>query len=107
MTRNSQAARNGLPIDWMEVSVGELTVRTKQRDPRRNPAKKFRYVDVSSVSNSSFRIIAATELLGADAPSRARKEICADDVLFAIVRPTLKRVALVPPELNREIASTG
>jgi type I restriction enzyme S subunit len=107
MNRNSQEARNGLPMGWRKVPVGELTVRTKQRDPRRNPTMSFRYVDVSSVSNSSFRIIETTELLGADAPSRARKEICTDDVLFATVRPTLKRIALVPPELNGEIASTG
>lgn len=101
--------RNGtdLPGDWEILPISQLTVRTKQRDPRRTPRTPFRYVDVSSVSNSSFRIVRAAELLGADAPSRARKEIQTDDVLFATVRPTLKRVALVPTELDGQIASTG
>jgi len=101
------AAMNNLPLDWEEIQISDVTVRTKQRDPRRQPTMRFRYVDVSSVSNSSFRIVEATEIEGSAAPSRARKEICAGDVLFATVRPTLKRVALVPPELHGQIASTG
>ncbi|WP_337288453.1 restriction endonuclease subunit S [Candidatus Methylomirabilis sp.] len=101
------AAMNNLPLDWEEVHISDVTIRTKQRDPRRQPTMRFRYVDVSSVSNSSFRIVEASEIEGSAAPSRARKEICAGDVLFATVRPTLKRVALVPPELHGQIASTG
>jgi type I restriction enzyme S subunit len=101
------AAMNNLPLDWEEIQISDVTVRAKQRDPRRQPTMRFRYVDVSSVSNSSFRIVEATEIEGSAAPSRARKEICAGDVLFATVRPTLKRVALVPPELHGQIASTG
>jgi type I restriction enzyme S subunit len=64
-------------------------------------------VDVSSVDNTLFKIRGASELKGSEAPSRARKEIRRNDVLFATVRPTLKRVALVPPDLDGEIASTG
>lgn len=98
---------NSLPNDWRTVKIQELTIRTKQRDPSKNPDKLFRYVDVSSVSNTLFKIENVTEMPGAEAPSRARKEIKAKDVLFATVRPTLKRIALVPQELDGEIASTG
>src|SRR5439155_15033270 len=76
-------AWNGLPHDWKEFAIGEITVRGTQRDPRRTPSVPFHYVDVSSVSNRSFRITEATEIQGADAPSRARKAIRTDDVLFA------------------------
>ena len=62
---------------------------------------------MSAVSNTSFRITGATPTLGSEAPSRARKAIETDDVLFATVRPTLKRIALVPAELDGAIASTG
>jgi len=96
-----------LPDGWHEVKIQELTTRTKQRDPRKNPEEPFRYVDVSSVNNTLFKIENATDMYGAQAPSRARKEIKANDVLFATVRPTLKRIALVPNELDGQIASTG
>lgn len=96
-----------LPETWTESSIGKVVVKTKQRDPRKKPTETFQYVDVSSVSNESFRITGTTSMLGSEAPSRARKAIENDDVLFATVRPTLKRIALVPPELDGAIASTG
>lgn len=96
-----------LPETWTEASIGNVVVKAKQCDPRKNPNEEFQYVDVSAVSNTSFKITGAASTLGSEAPSRARKAIETDDVLFATVRPTLKRIALVPPELDGAIASTG
>lgn len=96
-----------LPNDWQVQLIREVTIRTSQRDPGKQPDKIFRYVDVSSVDNVLCKIRNVTELKGSEAPSRARKDIRANDVLFATVRPTLKRVALIPHELDGEIASTG
>lgn len=96
-----------LPETWTESSIGNIVVKTKQRDPSKKPEEVFQYVDVSAVSNTSFKITGATPTLGFEAPSRARKAIETDDVLFATVRPTLKRIALVPAELDGAIASTG
>lgn len=96
-----------LPADWGESSIDEVTVKTKHRDPRKTPDEVFKYVDVSSVSRESFKITDTSPTIGSAAPSRARKEILADDVLFATVRPTLRRVAIVPQALDGEIASTG
>jgi type I restriction enzyme S subunit len=98
---------SALPADWQFKPVREVTVRTSQRDPRKQRDKIFRYVDVSSVDNTLYKVRNVTELKGSEAPSRARKEIHANDVLFATVRPTLKRAALIPQELDGEIASTG
>lgn len=96
-----------IPKSWAESSIGNVVVKAKQRDPRKKPDAVFQYVDVSSVSNESFKITRTASTRGSDAPSRARKAIQEDDVLFATVRPTLKRIAIVPPELDGAIASTG
>ena len=71
------------------------------------PNDEFEYVDVSSVNRNSLQIEETQTLLGAKAPSRARRLIKKDDVIFATVRPTLKRVAIVPAELDRQVCSTG
>jgi type I restriction enzyme S subunit len=76
-------------------------------DPGRNPDQSFTYVDVSSVSNTSFTIEETKELLGKDAPSRARKLIRSNDIIFATVRPTLRRIAMIPAWLDGQICSTG
>jgi type I restriction enzyme S subunit len=96
-----------LPTDWRLALIGEVTVHTAQRNPGKEPEKMFHYVDVSGVDNTLFKVRRATPLKGSEAPSRARKDIRRDDVIFATVRPTLKRVAMIPPELDGEIASTG
>ena len=92
---------------WTNQRIGEVVIRTQHRNPETNPEKRFTYIDVSAVSNTLFRVTAPAELLGSEAPSRARKVVNAGDVLFATVRPTLKRVALVPRHLHDQIASTG
>jgi type I restriction enzyme S subunit len=92
---------------WSTVTIGDYLVKTELRDPTKRPRDRFLYVDVSSVDNRAFTIRQATELLGASAPSRARKVIRERDVLFATVRPTLRRIALVGPALDNQICSTG
>ena len=98
------AAGNG----WPRVRLGEVCVsKTGTRNPVDAPDSSFRYVDITSVDNVSKRIVAPKELFGRDAPSRARQVIRTGDVLVSTTRPNLNAVALVPPELDGEIASTG
>lgn len=92
---------------WVEKSIEDLTVKTKNVNPDKSPNLEFTYVDVSSVSNEFFKIISTQKILGIDAPSRARKNIIENDIIFATVRPTLKRIAIVPKELDNQVASTG
>jgi type I restriction enzyme S subunit len=92
---------------YEEKTIENLTLKTKNVSPEKSPDKEFVYVDVSSISNESFKIISTQKILGKNAPSRAKKNILENDVLFATVRPTLKRIALVPNNLSNQVASTG
>ncbi len=96
-----------LPAEWDIVSLSQVTEKTKQSNPRRNPTSRFKYVDVSSVSNENLKITDSADYVGTDAPGRARKVIKKNDVIFATVRPYLKRVALVPESLDGQICSTA
>jgi len=93
--------------DWVEKSIDEMTDKTKNVSPNKSPNTQFKYVDVSSVSNKEFIITKTQLLLGKDAPSRAKKNIITNDIILATVRPTLKRIAIVPKELDSQVASTG
>ena len=87
--------------------VGDIVARTEIRDPRKAGGSSFQYVDIASVSNKTFEITASKTIPVADAPSRARKAIRKDDILFATTRPYLKSVAMVPHDLDGQICSTG
>jgi type I restriction enzyme, S subunit len=93
--------------DWPCIRLRDVCERTELTDPTRNPEETFLYVDVSSIDNEILEITSVNRLVGSQAPSRARKQIRAGDVIFATVRPTLRRIALVPPELDGQVCSTG
>jgi len=94
-------------MTWNATEIGEICLGTRMRDPRRNPNKPFLYVDISAIDRNLKVITSAPEIPGAEAPSRARKEIRENDVLVSTVRPNLNAVAIVPQELDGQIASTG
>ena len=94
---------NGWPIK----TLGDALVRTETINPQERPNAEFEYVDVSSVSNESFKVTDTQRLKGKDAPSRARRLIRTNDVLFATIRPTLRRIAVVPERLDGQVCSTG
>lgn len=93
--------------DWEEKTLGEVLVKTETVDPTKKPNEEFIYLDVSSVNKDTKQIENATVLLGKDAPSRARKLVRTNDVIFATVRPTHSRVALITEEYNEQVCSTG
>lgn len=92
---------------WEEKKLGEVLVKTETVDPTKNPDTEFTYLDVSSVNKESKEIETPTVLLGKDAPSRAKKLIRTGDVIFATVRPTHSRVALISEEFDEQVCSTG
>ncbi len=89
------------------VPLGQLCVPTSQCDPAAYHNDEFIYIDIASVDRDSKLIVNPQSLLGTNAPSRARKKVKAGDVIVSTVRPNLNAVALVPPNLDGSIASTG
>ena len=96
-----------VPKSWKIKKIRELVLETETRNPEKEPNKCIKYIDVSSVSNDTFSVICHQDFLGKDAPGRARKVVNTDDVIFATIRPTLKRVAKIMPEYDDQYCSTA
>ncbi|MGA7877141.1 MAG: restriction endonuclease subunit S, partial [Desulfoferrobacter sp.] len=92
---------------WEIKKLGDILQKTETINPLRFPEAEFEYIDVSSVSNTTFQIEGTQRLKGKDAPSRARRVVRTNDVLFATVRPTLRRITIVPGHLDKQVCSTG
>jgi type I restriction enzyme S subunit len=52
-------------------------------------------------------ITETSEITAKNAPSRAKKLVVKDDVIFATTRPTQQRLCAINEEYSGEIASTG
>ncbi|GAB4197388.1 MAG: hypothetical protein Fur006_45930 [Coleofasciculaceae cyanobacterium] len=93
------------PQHWITTTIGEVTVDVVQREPEKD--ESFIYIDISSINRETKSISDPKQMLGQHAPSRARKVVQAGDVLVSMTRPNLNAVAMVPEELDGQIASTG
>ncbi len=91
-------------VKW--VSLGEVTKQT-YNIKWANDYENYRYIDLTSVSRENNNIIETTEINALNAPSRARKLIEKDDVIFATTRPTQQRLCLINNTYSGQIASTG
>jgi type I restriction enzyme, S subunit len=89
------------------VRPDDICVKCSQVSPSSVGRPTFRYIDIDSVDNVGLRITEPKSLPVGEAPSRARRLVKARDVLVGTVRPYLKNIAIVPPALDGEIASTG
>lgn len=94
---------NKYPQEQILGHIEEVT----SRDPTKKPDDFFEYVDIAGIDNQTGRIKESKELLGKEAPSRARREIREHDIIVSTVRPNLNATALIPKELNNQICSTG
>ena len=107
MTTIQKTDSEPLPPGWKWVRLGELCDSISTTDPRKEPDKKFTYIDISSIDRQTKSIVAPTVLSGKDAPTRARRIVRKGDVLVATTRPNLNAVALVGEELDGQVCSTG
>jgi type I restriction enzyme S subunit len=98
---------DALPDGWARARLADVTERVPNTDPTEQPDRVFGYVDISSVSNTQYRIEEPKRIRGADAPSRARRPIQPGDVLFSNVRTYLRNIAIVFDGLDAQVCSTG
>lgn len=95
-----------IPDSWKWCRLGEIygDIGTT------NPESKFSYIDVSSIDNTKYEIdYSKVENISAeDAPSRARREVKEESVIYSTVRPYLNNVAIVKNSFDyKPIASTA
>ena len=87
--------------------VSDVVVKTNNVNPMNDLDKPFTYIDISSIDNKSFQIVEPKQLIGKEAPSRAKKEVVLGDIVYSTTRPNLKNISIVNKEYDNPIASTG
>ena len=96
---------HGITLDsWQQCLLGELLLPMQTKRPA---GKIFRYIDIDSIDNERQAVRAPKIIETAEAPSRASRAVESGNVLFSMVRPYLKNVALIDESLSDCIASTG
>jgi len=94
-----------LPEGWVWCRIKNICHNWGQK----KPDNKFTYIDVASINNKNGTISDNIQLLASDeAPSRARKIVMKNTVIYSTVRPYLLNIAVIEKEYFPEpIASTA
>ena len=94
-----------IPDSWEWVRFGDILKPELHQKPERN----FIYIDIASVDNTINKITSLTKVdINKDkVASRARQVLNNEDILFSVVRPYLKNIAMVPDTSDYKIGSTG
>ncbi|MHB8357968.1 MAG: restriction endonuclease subunit S [Thermoplasmataceae archaeon] len=107
-TRFRETDIGEIPERWSIKTIQDCSLPTSSINPGTVFGKEvFQYIDVSGVSSEKLTITETKRIQGINAPSRARKHVKERDVIFATIRPYLKRVAIVPKNLDNNVCSTA
>lgn len=93
-----------IPDNWCWVRGKTLFLPMESAKPS---GCTFTYIDVDAVNNKKNIIDNPKILESLKAPSRATRKLHENDLLFSMVRPYLKNIALVSSAYANAIASTG
>lgn len=92
------------PIGWEWVRVKEIGHDWGQKTPN----QEFQYIDVSTIDNQQGIVLSPELIQPEDAPSRARKIVKHNTIVYSTVRPYLLNIAVIDSEFSHEpIASTA
>jgi type I restriction enzyme S subunit len=76
-------------------------------DPRKNPEKEFRYVEIENLDDATASIKGYQLITGREAPSRARLILRSGDIIVPSLRGTFKKIVMVHPDFDGCIGTTG
>ena len=94
-----------IPENWAWCRLKDVVYNHGQK----TPTESFSYIDIGSIDNKHQKLNDKENIIQAsDAPSRARKIVKINDILYSTVRPYLHNMCVIDREFSKEpIASTG
>ena len=93
-----------IPNGWVWTRGTTLFLPMESTKPK---GENFTYIDLDAVNNKKNNIDNPKILKSINAPSRASRKLHTNDVLYSMVRPYLRNIALVDKKFSNAIASTG
>ena len=93
-----------IPNGWVWARGTTLFLPMESTKPKE---ENFTYIDLDAVNNKKNNIDNPKILKSTNAPSRASRKLHTNDVLYSMVRPYLRNIALVDKKFSNAIASTG
>jgi restriction endonuclease S subunit len=93
---------------WRTLPIDDLCQASISTwDTSAHPQEQKEYIEIAGIDPMSKTIGNTRFVQACTAPSRARNVVHTGDIIIATTRPNLNAVAVVPPDLDNQVCSTG
>jgi type I restriction enzyme S subunit len=96
-----------IPKGWVVGKVGDLLECNPETLSSKDNLKIILYLDTSSITNNRINELQELDLERDEIPSRARRKVKNNDIVFSTVRPALKHYGIIKNLPDNLIVSTG
>lgn len=97
--------KEGKPSEWKTYKLGELVEINKNSINKNYSFSEIEYLDTSSVTQNRFSELQKLNL--SEAPSRAKRVVKENDIIYSTVRPILRHYGIAKNINANTVASTG
>lgn len=91
--------------DWKEYRLGELVETNKKSINSNYPYDIIEYLDTGSITSGTIDCFQKYNL--EEAPSRARRLVAQDDIIYSTVRPIQRHYGFIDNPVSNLVVSTG
>jgi type I restriction enzyme, S subunit len=91
--------------EWKEYKLGELVQTNKKSINSDYPFEEIEYLDTGSITRGKIESFQKYKL--SEAPSRAKRLVVQDDIIYSTVRPIQRHYGFIDNPLSNLVVSTG
>ena len=99
--------KENLPEGWRMGTLGEIAKINADNISAKDEFKEIRYLDSSSVTQNVFDEYQIFNVLQDEIPSRAKRKVKHNDIVYSTVRPNLKHYGIIKDDVENVIVSTA
>ena len=99
------SADKKLPEDWVETTLGEVIETNKNTISKDFKFTEIQYLDTGSITEGKIDSFQKFKLI--EAPSRAKRLVNDNDIVYSTVRPNQKHFGFIQNPLDNLVVSTG
>jgi type I restriction enzyme S subunit len=96
-----------IPINWEVGKLGDVLECNPESLSSNDRFKSILYLDTSNITNNRINELQELDLENDEIPSRARRKVKDNDIIFSTVRPALKHFGIIKNLPGNLIVSTG
>ncbi len=96
-----------VPEGWEEVKLGDIATLNSSNYKKSDGWRFVNYLDTGNITNNIIEDISFIDLETAKLPSRARRKVFKDDIIYSTVRPIQKHLGIIEEPLENMLVSTG